>query len=409
MPSDTLRPLPDPVDPPPASPTPVSERAQAPDLARGLMLLLIALAHVPWFAYTSELGVTLMHPATGTVADRVAQVFTIVVVDARAWTLFGFLFAYGIGQLYARRIAAGSSVREARRLLRTRHLWLLAFGLVHATLLWQGDILATYGLMGLILVPLFLRRSDRTLKVWIGLILGVGGFLAVALTALAQLVPMAGPGPNPQQVTIAETSWLASVPLRWATWAPALLSAFGTAVLPAAFLLGLLAARHRVLEEPGRHLRLLRRTAVVGIAIGWGVGALQALVHLGVLTPPNPLAFGSVHLFSGIFAGIGYAAAFGLLTHRLERRGAGPGRTVPALRALGRRSLSGYLAQSVLLVPALSGWGLGLGAHLSSWSALAVGFGVWLLTLVVARLLDRAGVRGPAEVLLRRLTYRPSR
>jgi uncharacterized protein len=151
-----------------AAPTPVAERSLAPDLARGMMLPLIALAHVPWFLFTSELGSTLLHPAEGGVADRIAQALTIVFVDGRAWTLFGLLFAYGIGQLYARRIAAGSSERDVRRLLRTRHWWLLAFGLIHAALPWQGDILGTYGVLGLLLVPLFLHRSDRTLKIWIG-------------------------------------------------------------------------------------------------------------------------------------------------------------------------------------------------------------------------------------------------
>jgi uncharacterized membrane protein YeiB len=37
------------------------------------------------------------------------------------------------------------------------------------------------------------------------------------------------------------------------------------------------------------------------------------------------------------------------------------------------------------------------------------GIGVWLLTVVVAHRLDLAEIRGPAEVLLRRLTYRPAR
>jgi uncharacterized membrane protein YeiB len=35
-----------------------------------------------------------------------------------------------------------------------------------------------------------------------------------------------------------------------------------------------------------------------------------------------------------------------------------------------------------------------------------VAVGTWLLTVAAAFWLDRAGRRGPAEVLLRRLTYR---
>lgn len=388
-----------------AAPTPVAERSPAPDLARGMMLLLIALAHVPWFLWTSELGSTLMHPAEGGPLDRAAQAVTIVFVDGRAWTLFGLLFAYGIGQLYARRIAAGSSERDVRRLLRTRHWWLLAFGLVHAALLWQGDILGTYGVLGLLLVPLFLHRSDRTLKIWIGVLLGVGALGNLALAALGQLAPAGAGALTLQQQAAAEPSYLASVPLRLVLWVPTPVSSLVGLVMPAAFLIGILAARHRVLDEPGRHLPLLRRTAVLGLALGWGLGSVQALLHLGVLVVPNPSAFLSLHLFTGIFAGIGVAAVFGLVAHRIS--GATPPLPVRALVALGRRSLSGYLAQSLLFVPMLSAWGLGLGAQLSSAPAMLVGIGVWLLTVAVAHRLDVAGIRGPAEVLLRRLTYRP--
>jgi uncharacterized protein len=388
-----------------AAPTPVAERSLAPDLARGMMLLLIALAHVPWFLFTSELGSTLMHPAEGGPLDRAAQAVTIVFVDGRAWTLFGLLFAYGIGQLHARRIAAGSSERDVHRLLRTRHWWLLAFGLVHAALLWQGDILGTYGVLGLLLVPLFLHRSDRTLTIWIGVLLGVGALGNLALAALGQLAPTGAGTLALQQQAAAEPSYLASIPLRLLLWAPSPISSLVGLVMPAAFLIGILAARHRVLDEPGRHLPLLRRTAVLGLALGWGLGSVQALLHLGVLVVPNPSAFLSLHLYTGLFAGVGVAAVFGLVAHRTS--GATPPLPVRALVALGRRSLSGYLAQSLLLVPALSAWGLGLGAQLSSATAMLVGIGVWLLTVAVAHRLDVADIRGPAEVLLRRLTYRP--
>ncbi|WP_405417889.1 DUF418 domain-containing protein [Pseudonocardia alni] len=73
--------------------------------------------------------------------------------------------------------------------------------------------------------------------------------------------------------------------------------------------------------------------------------------------------------------------------------------------ALGRRSLSGYLAQSVVFVGLLPAWTLGLGAGLPLWAATLCGAGVWLLTVVAAVVSRQRGRRGPAEVLLRRLTY----
>lgn len=387
--------------------TPVSERALAPDLARGTMLLLIALAHVPWFLYDAPVGATMLHPVDGGIADRIAQALTLIVVDARTHTMFGFLFAYGVGQMYARQTSRGTSPVAARRLLRRRHLWMILLGAVHATLLWQGDIVGVYGLIGLIMVPLFLGRTDRTLRVWVVVLLVLGALVTLLSTVSALLVePSGAMAADLQRLSIAESDYAASAVVRFPTWLFTLFSGLFTLALPTAFLIGLLAARHRLLEEPARHLPLLRRTAFLGILVGWTTGAALALGHLGILDTVPESALAGAHFYTGIFAGVGYAALFGLLVHRIDTRRTRDALPVRALVALGRRSLSGYLAQSLVFAPFLAAWGLGLGAYLSSWSAVLVAVVTWLLTVVVAYWMDRAGRRGPAETLLRRLTYR---
>ncbi|MEE2037581.1 DUF418 domain-containing protein [Nocardiopsis sp. CT-R113] len=395
---------------PPVRSTPVTERVLAPDLARGMMLLLIALAHVPWFLYDAPVGYAMLHPADGNLADKIAQVLTLIVVDARTHTMFGFLFAYGIGQMYARQKARGTSEKDVRGILRTRHLWMLAFGAVHALLLWQGDILGTYGLIGLIMVPLFFHRSDRTLKIWLAVLLALGALVCAVSVLGSLLAPnatAAAAAADLQRASIAETSYLLSAVIRFPTWVFGLVSGLATLALPTVFLIGVLAARHRILEEPERHLPLLRRVAVLGIAVGWITGAVLGLQHVGVLDPASASAVAAVHFYTGIFTGVGYAALFGLVAHRITTvRGTNRSLPVQALVSLGRRSLSGYLAQSLVFAPFLAAWGLGLGVHLSSWTAVLVAVGTWLLTVVAAYLLDRSGRRGPAEVLLRKLTYR---
>ncbi|GAA1079343.1 DUF418 domain-containing protein [Nocardiopsis composta] len=403
-------PPPKPAPGPLARSTPVSERVLAPDLARGMMLLLIALAHVPWFLYEAPMGEVLLHPVGGNLADRAAQALTLIVVDARTHTMFGFLFAYGIGQMYARQTARGTGPKEARRLLRRRHLWMLVLGAVHAVLLWQGDIIGVYGLIGLVMVPLFLGRGDRALKIWVAVLLALGALIALvtAVSAVAAPVGAAVGAGDIQRLSIAEAGYPSSAAIRFPTWLLTLVSGLFTLALPTAFLIGLLAARHRILEEPSRHLPLLRRIAVPGIATGWLTGAALALQHVGAVDLAPEAVLSGLHFYTGIFAGVGYAALFGLIAHRITARGARELPPVRALVALGRRSLSGYLAQSLVFGPFLAAWGLGLGAYLSSWSAALVALGTWLLTVAAASLMDRAGVRGPAETLLRRLTYRPA-
>lgn len=389
--------------------TALAGRSLAPDLARGTMLLLIAVANAPWYLWGREKSMFGAHPVDGSAADLVAQSLALIVVDGRTYPMFAFLFGYGIVQLYRRRLDAGLTERQARALLRRRHLWMLVFGFAHAALLWMGDVIGAYGLAGLVLVALFLKRPEREVRVWASSLTGamvlaallglLGG--AAALWAGADLGPFATPDP------VADPNYITSVGMRVVNWS-GIAVAQGLLLLatPVAMLLAFVAARHRVLEEPERHVPLLRRTAMVGIAIGWASGAVLALQNLGLLGLPRSVdwAFLGVQTVSGLAAGIGYVAVFGLIAARIRDRPVG--RTVGALRALGQRSLTSYLAQSVIFAPLMSAWGLGLGASLSSWSIALVAVGVWLLTLVLAVVLERARVRGPAEWLLRALAYR---
>ncbi|OLT30127.1 hypothetical protein BJF83_09180 [Nocardiopsis sp. CNR-923] len=393
-------------------PTRAGERALAPDLARGFMLLFIALANTVWYLWAAPTGGLGAHPEPGGPLDAIAQFFTIVAVDARSYPMFAFLFGYGIVQLATRQEAAGADPKDVSALLRRRNLWLLAFGFVHALLLWMGDVLGAYGLAGLLMCWLFLRRRDTTLLAWAGALTGV-----LALLSVASLVPLvfsqaasASSGADFMGVVagnIADPSLVGAALDRAALW-PLFVLVQGLVgmVVPAVVLLGFWAARRRILEEPGRHLPLLRRVAVGGIAAGWLGGLPSALTQTGVLDWSPGDALSMLDVTSGMMGGLGYVALIALVAHRIQRRGREPGVIVTALTATGRRSLSCYLAQSVLCAPLLAAWGLGLGAHLTSWSMFPFAVGVWLVTVVSAYALERAGRRGPAEVLLRRLSYR---
>jgi uncharacterized membrane protein YeiB len=118
---------------------------------------------------------------------------------------------------------------------------------------------------------------------------------------------------------------------------------------------------------------------------------------------------------AGAAQGIGYAFVIALVCERAVRRpgAAGPVGTGPvgarehpvlwALQALGRRSMSGYLAQSVLCTVLLPPFALGLGRALTPTGALLIGTAVWLVTLLGAVLLERRSLPGPAEAVHRRL------
>ena len=180
-----------PTPPAPLVPTARAARALAPDVARGLVLLGIAVANVPFFLYGRELGI-LFKPVTDAAADPWVNALVATLADNRSYPLFALLFGYGLTQLLTREHARGTEWPEARRLLLRRNAWLIAFGAAHGVLLFFGDILGTYGLLGLALV-LLIRASGRTLAIvgWLSF-----GFLIIvgALEGLSGLLAQLGGG-----------------------------------------------------------------------------------------------------------------------------------------------------------------------------------------------------------------------
>ncbi|MEQ3548987.1 DUF418 domain-containing protein [Pseudonocardia nematodicida] len=400
--------------PSPSGPGGASTRIPGPDLARGIMLLLIVLANSTFYLYGRPSSPAGAQPLDGSLADRIVQALLLTTVDLRVYPMFAFLFGYGLVLIYRSRQGRGLDEPAARRQVQRRNLLLLGFGAVHALLLWGGDVLGAYGLTGLLLVWLFLRRSDRTLLVWAGIGTGLLTALA-ALTALEALAVLAGeqtPSDVGSQLfalataSVATDSVLGAAAARMTMWPIQSLVVQGLVgmVVPISILLGIWAARRRILERPWEHRRLLWTTAVGGIAIGW-LGALpHTLTHVGLLGGLEPVlaSFAVPHMLTGLACGLGYVAVFGLVGGRLSGRTLGP--VGSSVVAVGKRSMTCYLAQSVLCAPLLAAWGLGWGAHLGSAGMAAFAVGVWLLTVGYAVVLERRGVPGPAETLLRRFT-----
>ncbi|MCY7344507.1 MAG: DUF418 domain-containing protein [Pseudonocardia sp.] len=389
----------------PADPgaTPATARALAPDLARGGMLLLIALANVHLYVYGRPLSAR-GYPVDMDAVEQAVALVQALLVDGRAYPLFGFLFGYGIVQLAWRRAALGLPAEAVSKLVRRRGAWMIAIGFGHGVLLWAGDIVGAYGLLAVLMAGLLVRGSDRALLVTAG----IGVSIITVLYALTGLVRLDGQRAFLPSVLIPDAGPAALARLfEWIGYG-LLTQAVGVF---ASVALGAWAARRRLLDEPQRHHRMLVRVAVLGLFAAVLGGLPAALMTAQLWTSPPVLASvvaGALHAVGGYLGALGYAALFGLLAIRLARRtsaGPGTGPVSGALRACGQRSLSCYLAQSVAFGALLPAWSLGLGEGSRVWQTALVGLGAWAVILVIAAMSDRAGYRGPAELVLRRLTY----
>jgi uncharacterized protein len=369
--------------------TPLPARSLAPDLARGGMLLLIALANVHTYLHAQGPGLR-GYPGGLDTVDRAVVLVQMLLVDGRAYPLFALLFGYGITQLAWRRAAVGMPAPLAEAMIRRRGAWLVAIGAGHGLLLFSGDIAGAYGLVAVLLAGVLVAGSDRALRT----VAATGIGFSALLSTLAG-IPLPAGADALRSVATADP--LGAAALRALEWSLNGLVVQALAVF-GAVALGAWAARRRLLDDPAAHRVLLRRVAVTGIGAGVLLGLPFALVTAGYWAGPGPLA-SAMHTLGGVAAGAGYAAAFGLVAIRR------PGPVGRALAACGQRSLTGYLAQSVVFVALLPAWTLGLGATATVWQVSLLGFGVWVVTVAGAAGAARAGYRGPAETLLRRLTY----
>lgn len=379
------------------------ERALAPDLARGVMLLIIALANAAGVVFAGEPG---LDPAPEGV-DRGLTFLLFDLAHARGYPVFAVMFGYGLVQLARRQAASGATPGEVRSVLVRRNAWLVAFGLVHGTLLYYGDFLGAYGIVGLVMTLALLRRGDKfhriALVIWAVAAVEV---VVIAVVALGGVLGSTGSAPLPVDhvASLVAPDYLTSLLDRLGEW-----PVHTATALPFALIswLGMWAGRRRVLEEPARHVAVLRWTAVVGIGLSVAGGLPAALVGAGWLHVDESTAelVLLLHGGSGMFAGPGYVAVFGLLAMRVTPSG----RVVGALAALGRRSLSGYLFQSVAWLVLLAPFTLALDERFASPTlvGVVVAVAVWLVAVLVAAASPTRP--GPAESVLRRLTYGPRR
>src|SRR5262245_28441400 len=146
-PADELPPLVLPVSRTPGPVAP-AERVTAVDVLRGVALLGILPMNIVAFAWPFS---AYFDPTAGggfEGLDRVIWIVCHIVFDQKMLTIFSMLFGAGLVLMGERAEARGRSITG---IYYRRVLWLLAIGMVHAYLLWDGDILVAYAQCGLFL------------------------------------------------------------------------------------------------------------------------------------------------------------------------------------------------------------------------------------------------------------------
>jgi len=373
----------------PAGAVAINERALGPDLARGFMLLFIALANSHYFLQGDS--VRGGFPQGGSAIDSAVTWFIATFVDGRAFPMFGLLFGYGVAQIVRRNAALGP--RGVRRMLWRRSAVLIGVGFLHAMLLYVGDILAAYGVL-LLFGAWMVRWRER----WLILVAA----LVFVLTALPSDGSMAI-STDPPHVSMLPSGLGELFSTRIV--AQPFIMLLGPLGFVVPFAIGLLLGRRRILERPERHRRMLTLAAIGGIGAAVLGAQPVALMLAGWTDVPGASTLsriGPLHDASGVLGGFGYAALIALLATKLTDR---EHPVIAAIAATGQRSMTCYLAQSVVWTIAFTPFLLDLSDRLGVAGAALLATATWTTTVLIADRMRRAGYRGPFELLVRRVTY----
>lgn len=241
-----------------------SHRLEVLDLIRGFALGGIMFANVLWFNGFHELRIADRAAMLTGPADHIVLFLIRVLVNAKFYHIFAFLFGLGFA-LQIQRQRPGMEAMFARRMA-----LLFVFGLVHS-LLWWGDILRYYALLGITLL-LFRGLSNRTLLIWI-VTCSLLPLLSEPARALLGLDSNSIAGMSPRAwlnaVSQASLNELFGLNLRRIgdRFIETLVDGRLFKIL-AMFLVGMLAGRLSVFSQPQSHAQRIQRVLLPSLCIG---------------------------------------------------------------------------------------------------------------------------------------------
>lgn len=358
-------------------------RIESVDILRGLALFGVLVVNLVTEFRVSIFEQFIARPGEPAPIDRAVIQFVHYGLELKAFALFSFLFGAGMAMQFERLSNTGRPLYWLTR----RLVVLLAFGLIHLVLIWNGDILTEYAVAGLVVLPaLYASRK----------VLGVSAAALLALYLALPALPM--PVSWPDQPWIIDHVEEANAVYRAGNWLQVM--RFSLDELPALlplhlyifprtlglFVLGMLAWRSGVFSRPAQQKgKILGMTGML-----WATG-------LAISLADEP----------GVFANLApvlLALAFaGTVLYAVECTPFGT--VLLPFAAPGRMAFTNYIAQSVVFGLLFFGYGLGQFGSLRPAPVFALGVAVYIAQLQLSRYWLGRYRFGPIEWCWRTLMY----
>jgi len=394
------------------SPVPPGERIQALDQLRGVAVLGILIMNIQHFSMpvAAYINPTAYGDLTG--ANRWVWIVSHMLASGKFISIFSMLFGAGI-LLFTER--AGIRGLNPARLHYRRMGWLLLFGLMHAYLLWTGDILVSYSLCGMLVFLL------RDLSPPVQMRMAIAFLLVPILWDLISVWSMpywpegtlrsAMESWSPDksvirhQIQVYRSGWLGQMELRIPESLFMQTSYFLMRPLwrvTALMLLGMALYRQNVLSGK-RSSRYYTRMVVTGLGTGYalsGLGVYLNFKHQWTLV--YSMFLGSQFNYVGsVFTALGYIGGIMLISRSSGFNGVKRG-----LADVGRMAFSNYILMSLICTFLFYGQGLGLFGQVERKFQILMVPAVWILLILFSKAWLKRFRFGPLERIWRGLTYR---
>ncbi len=397
-------------------PTTGSERIQVLDALRGFALFGILFANLYSF-----IGYNTLSPEEIIVLpilDRAVLFFIDWFVEGKFYGIFSILFGVGFA-LQAQRFT--DAAVNFRAFWYRRMLVLCCIGLLHMYLVWNGDILTLYSLLGMLL-PLFLYRSDRTLVRWIAVLL----FIPLLIHLITYLTPDAPFWGSLRRVSTGlKAEWgfgeLSLLAMRTSDSALEVCAVNVLYAIPRAmsyllsgryfqvlglFLIGILIARHWLPKIQKNEVSVPNSAiwiGVIGLITSFAYAVIKGMIG-------TPYALTEIGLLQALVYHVGSTSlALGIAMLFLAMWASGRAQSVfRNLAILGRMALTNYIFQNVTAILLFFGYGLALMRKVPFASLPFFAFGILTVQWLFSRAWLKRFKQGPLEYVWRRLSYRPA-
>ena len=399
-----------------AAPVSLQERADILDVLRGLALLGVLLDNIFGFTgygYSSEAQMKAM-PTYYT--DAALGLLELVFIHGKFYSLFSLLFGIGFSVILVRNEQMNLNPFPVFY----RRLFLLAcFGAAHLFLLWEGDILFLYAMIGCLL-PLFRKCTDKTLITWAVILIASPILIDLVKILLhvktgAFLEEIAYKIDDKNGITKDNFSTYLSKPgsgwREWRNWQASgylyrysyLIESNRIPKVLGMFLLGFCAGRKMMYANLDQYVPLFKKIRRWGFIIGIPASLAHVYFMFNAKGMPNPMELATTTFYALSVVPLSLAYTSTICLFWLKTNG---NNRLRILAPVGRMALTNYLMQTISCIIIFYGVGFGLGGDIGPTIFVPIALGIYTLQIIYSNWWFKHFNYGPLEWIWRQWTYK---